>query len=203
MQKVFFLIPLPSANQYLQIMEEYCFISVLIEGHKEPLQAVADKLNQTRNALKSEFFATANLSEFVTYCCFCFNIEVLEQDGDYALSLCINTGELTEMETWQCPNFPPEVYFQVDSGDERFSWTNDAERRNFMHPYFVIAINEDDEEIKRSFRTEEEANEFAAGYEEIFFYRYTTVSNVFPPIATKILRHIINAIDKQNELIMQ
>lgn len=174
--------------------------SIIIEGNKDSLQAVANQLKQTGGELTSEIFASAELDEDDLQYCWYDDIEVKEYDGCYTLSIWLSIHDDDDDMGMLCPNFPPEVYFELHAlSDDNVHWTNDAERRYFIYPYFIVAPKNENENVIGSFRTEEEAENFLKVNKDYFFYWHTTVHNACPPLTTKIINCLIDAINKQNE----
>lgn len=172
-------------------MADLCVTNIRIEGNKETLQAIADMINE-EGGLESRIFDSAELCGNDLYYSDRGDAEVLEQDGRYVLSLWVSIAEWIDYEYWVYPGFPTGVYFELHSYGHDYHWTNDIDRKQFTHPYFVIV---DDEQgyAEVDFLTEAEAQEFIKG-REVMEYWHITIRGSCPPVTTRVIQCIIDAI---------
>lgn len=204
-------------------MAYLCISTIYIEGEKHSLQNVADRIN-AGGGFKSEVFTSLGVDDDEEYSeyNYCDEAAVIEKDGRYYLQMGSSIEEWEDVEDWQTRVFPAGVYYELHSmdGNEEWDWTNDTEGRFFKKHNLAITVDGQTEELQGSFDTEAEAVQFikdhspgipedlvtldeVAGYclknhlDTLWYYGHKEVNNVCPPIMTRVIECLLEAIHIQ------
>lgn len=201
-------------------MSDTCITLVYIEGEKNSLQTVADRIN-TSGGLKSEIFASVGFTEEDLEYCNCNKFEVVEKDGRYFLhtEFWIDEWESSK-EDWQKVIFPPEVFYELHTWNGNDDWTNDSNGEFFNENEVVIFVNGQPDELAGGFDTEADAVQFVKEYcpdipkelmtiddindyytdnhlDVFWYYGHTMVNNTCSPATAKAIECLIQAIKNQ------
>lgn len=200
-------------------MSDLCITSIYIEGDKPTLQNLADRIN-TDGGLQSNIFATLRFSEEDFEYNHCGEVDVLEKEGRYFLQTESWIEEYEDKENWQKAVFPTYVFYELHTVDGVDDWTNDKEGKFFKEHELAIIADGQSEELGSGFDTEAEAIKFVKEHcagipkdlmtiedintycmknhlDTLWYYGHTIVNKTCPPITTKIIECLIEAINKQ------
>ena len=196
-------------------MADYCMTFIYIEGEKETLQRVADKIN-LEGGLKSDVFAPMRFEAEDYDFNHCEDARVFDNEGESVFVLFVQLNEEEDTSRWQKSDFPPGVYYELHAMDEVNDWTNDIEGKIVNRPFCVAVMNDAGDEIESRFHTEDEAVQFvkdsnsgvpkdlmtldaindfcmSKALEVLWYYRETIINPVCPPRTTKLIECLIKA----------
>lgn len=199
-------------------MSYLCISTICIEGEKHSLQVVADMIN-AGGGFESDIFASLGFDEEDFEYNSCDEVDVLEKDGRFYLQMSSSTAEWEEQEDWQTKVFPSEVYYELHSmdGNEEWDWTNDTEGKFFKEHNIALSVDGQTEELEGSIDTEAEAVQFIKDHspgipedlvtleditdycmknhlDTLWYYGHNEVNNVCPPIMTRVIECLLEAI---------
>lgn len=200
-------------------MADYCNTFVYVEGEKEALQRVADKIN-LEGGLRSEVFAPM-LFETEDYDFnHCEDVHVIDKEEGSMLAIFVQLLEATHPSRWQISNFPSGVYYELQAVGELQSWTNDIAGKSIIRPFAVAVINDEGKEVEANFNTEYEAVQFvkdsnsgipkdlmsldaindfcmSKSLEILWYYNKTIINPKCPPRTTMLIDCLIEAVKKK------
>ena len=87
-------------------MADYCMTFIYIEGEKETLQRVADKIN-LEGGLKSDVFAPMMFEAEDYDFNHCEDARVFDNEGESVFVLFVQLNEEEDSSRWQKSDFPP------------------------------------------------------------------------------------------------
>ena len=124
--------------------------------------------------------------------------------------------EYEDRENWLPIEMPEGVFFELHTTETDEHWTNDSNREVFVCPYHIVVLDEAEDEFEGHFLTEDEAVRFVLetnryiprnlttmgeindyctdnGLNVLWYYSKTEISNICPPITTKMIKCLLEA----------
>lgn len=204
----------------LDFIEDTCNTFVFIEGDIVSLQSVADRINNG-NGLKSDIFNSLEFTEdeLDISCDWTKSNVENTPDGAYMYFGFYVSEDEEQKDSWEKVDFGHGVYYELHTADRKSHWTNDKDGVFFKKPYHVVVIDDKNSEmLQGDFRTEEEAVQFVKDNSScipkelltldaintfclskeintLFEYHKTVANTTCPPIITKIIKCLAEAVN--------